>query len=239
MQVWNVLHAARCKYRTQKVAKNRHLGTIAQLCRAISSQLRHVSTIGKKLVKQQYLLYMSHNMVNFGQLAAEILSLVWGTPANFNGFSRLGSVTARHLVDWRQTNFAALNRGRHLCSAGRPSRWALAHILVFFVTWLNLDVLDIAGLWFAWATERLWSLNHALNPFGPSVLRYVTREHMLPGTGCCFVYNCRVLWFMDISCWNDVIGSWLKVVSAFVNIRGSSNRNLLHALCALMFEIVI
>jgi len=32
----------------KKVAKNRHLGTIAQLCRAISSQLRHVSTIGKK-----------------------------------------------------------------------------------------------------------------------------------------------------------------------------------------------
>ena len=43
----------------KKVAKNRHLGTIAQLCRAISSQLRHVSTIGKKFVKQQYLLYMS------------------------------------------------------------------------------------------------------------------------------------------------------------------------------------
>jgi len=31
-------------------AKTRHLGTIAQLCRAISSQLRHVSTIGKKLI---------------------------------------------------------------------------------------------------------------------------------------------------------------------------------------------
>jgi len=30
--------------------KNRHLGTIAQICRAESSQLRHVSTIGKKLV---------------------------------------------------------------------------------------------------------------------------------------------------------------------------------------------
>jgi len=36
-------------------AKNRHLRTIAQICRAISSQLRHVSTIAKKLVKQQYL----------------------------------------------------------------------------------------------------------------------------------------------------------------------------------------
>jgi len=29
-------------------AKNRHLCTIAQLCRAMSSQIRHVSTIGKK-----------------------------------------------------------------------------------------------------------------------------------------------------------------------------------------------
>ena len=28
----------------------------------------------------------------------------------------------------RQPNFAALNRGRHLYSAGRPSRWALTHI---------------------------------------------------------------------------------------------------------------
>jgi len=32
MQDWNVLHGARCKYRTQK---DRHLRTIAQLCRAI------------------------------------------------------------------------------------------------------------------------------------------------------------------------------------------------------------
>ena len=58
--------------------KNRHFGTIAQLCRAVSSQLRHVSTIGKKLVKQRYLLHVL---------------------------------------------------------AGRPSRWALAHILVANVWW--------------------------------------------------------------------------------------------------------
>ena len=43
----------------KKVAKTRHLGTIPQLCWAVSSQLRHVSTIGKKLVKQQYVLHMS------------------------------------------------------------------------------------------------------------------------------------------------------------------------------------
>jgi len=32
----------------KKIAKNRHLGTIAQICRAISSQLGHILTIGKK-----------------------------------------------------------------------------------------------------------------------------------------------------------------------------------------------
>jgi len=59
MQVWNMLHAACWKCRTQKSPKNRHLGTIAQLCQAVSSQLRHVSTIGKKLGKQQCLSHMS------------------------------------------------------------------------------------------------------------------------------------------------------------------------------------
>jgi len=36
--------------------KNRHLCTITQLCQATCSQLRYVPTIGKKLVKQQYVL---------------------------------------------------------------------------------------------------------------------------------------------------------------------------------------
>jgi len=40
-------------------AKNRHLRTIAQICLAISSQLRHVLTVGQKLVKQQYLPHVS------------------------------------------------------------------------------------------------------------------------------------------------------------------------------------
>jgi len=30
-------------------------------------------------------------MVNFGPLAAEVGSLVWGTPANFNGFRVLAA----------------------------------------------------------------------------------------------------------------------------------------------------
>jgi len=127
-------------------------------------------------------------MVNFGPLAAEIISLVWGVPANFNWFrvlasllqrrrsteanqtlhdvwpspaqlhyiyifggccpvtefcqvqnsvcvfqvlrSPIGSITARHSSSGHEPNFAALSTGRHLYSAGRPLRWALAHILV-------------------------------------------------------------------------------------------------------------
>jgi len=108
--------------------KIRHLRTIIQLYQAISSQLRHVSTIGKKLVKQQYLPTWPYNMVNFGPLATETGSLVWGTPANFNGFRWQHYCTASS--SGRQPNFAALNRERHLYSTGRPSCWALTHILV-------------------------------------------------------------------------------------------------------------
>ena len=101
-------------------AKNRHLRTIAQKCRAISSQLRHASTIGKKMLSSNISSTCSYNMVNFGPLAAEIVSLVWGTQANFNGFRVLAALL--------HSQTAALNRGRHMYSAGRPSRLALAHI---------------------------------------------------------------------------------------------------------------
>jgi len=49
----------------KKVAKNRHLGTIAQICRAISSQLGHVSTIGEKnLLSSNISSRCPYNMVN-------------------------------------------------------------------------------------------------------------------------------------------------------------------------------
>jgi len=80
-------------------AKNRHLGTIAQLCDAESSRLRHVSTIGKKICFQQHLpSTCPHNMANFGPLAAEIGSGLWGTPANFNGFRVLAALLHGTLV---------------------------------------------------------------------------------------------------------------------------------------------
>ena len=69
--------------------KNRHLGTIAQLCRAISSQLRHISTIGKNLLGINISCTCPHNMVNFGLLAAETFRY-FGAPLQIStGFASL------------------------------------------------------------------------------------------------------------------------------------------------------
>ena len=100
----------------------------AQLCRAISSQLRHASTIGKKLGKQQYLLHMSPQYGELRHTSGWDRFGSLGHPGYFQLLPHLGSVTARQSSSERQPNYAALNRARHLCSAGRPSRWALAHI---------------------------------------------------------------------------------------------------------------
>jgi len=93
---------------------------------AISSQLRHVLTIGKKLVKQQYLLHMSHSVVNYDPLAAVRLTSL-GHHCKFQHV-RILAVLLHGTSSGRQPNFAALNRGLQLYSAGRPSRWALVHI---------------------------------------------------------------------------------------------------------------
>ena len=98
----------------------------------------------KKLVKQQYLPHISPQYGELRLLAAEIVSSLWALwlPSfRHFGASQLIStgfaswqhycVTARYCSNGHQPNFAALNRGRHLYSAGWPSRWALAQILVY------------------------------------------------------------------------------------------------------------
>jgi len=78
--------------------KNRNLGTIAQLCQAISSQLRYVSIIGKNMLSSNISPTWPYNIVNFDLLAAEIFSLSWGTQANFNGFRVLTALLHGTLV---------------------------------------------------------------------------------------------------------------------------------------------
>jgi len=82
----------------QKIAKIRHLRTIAQIYLAISLQLWHISTIGKKLLNSNISPTCRYNMVNFGPLAAEIGLPVWGTPANFIGVRVLAALLRGTLV---------------------------------------------------------------------------------------------------------------------------------------------
>jgi len=70
----------------KKIAKNRHLGTIAQLCPAISLQQGTYRQREKNLLSINMSSTCPHNTVNFGPLAVEIGSTIWGTPANFNWF---------------------------------------------------------------------------------------------------------------------------------------------------------
>ena len=138
MQVWNMLHTARWKHRTQnnrqKSPSGHHHHT------TLSSQLRHVSTIGKNLLSSNMSSTGPYNMVNFGPIAAEFV-FQFGAPLQiWMGFaSSQRYCTASS--SGRQPNFAALNRGRHLWSAGRPSRWALAHIQIVTIIITNIVII--------------------------------------------------------------------------------------------------
>ena len=79
----------------KKSPKNHRLGTIAQLCWGyIFTAKAHIDN-RKKLLSSNISSIRYHNMVNFRLLAAEIVRLVWGTPANFNGSRVLASLLQR------------------------------------------------------------------------------------------------------------------------------------------------
>jgi len=76
----------RWKCGTQKIAKNspsRHCRTtLSGYVFATKARIDN----RKKNLNSNTSSTCPHNMVNFGPLAAEIGSVVWGIPANFNGF---------------------------------------------------------------------------------------------------------------------------------------------------------
>jgi len=87
-----MLLAARCKYRTQKSRQKSpcvHHGTT--LSGYIFATKAHIDN-RKNLLSSNASSKCPYNMVNFGQLTAEIASLVWGTPGNFNGFRVLAAL---------------------------------------------------------------------------------------------------------------------------------------------------
>ena len=51
-----------------------------------------IDNLKKNLLSSNISYTCPHNMVNFGPLAAQIVSLVWGTPGNFSGFRVLAAL---------------------------------------------------------------------------------------------------------------------------------------------------
>jgi len=86
--------------------KIRHLGTIAQLCLAVSSQLRHILTIGKKVVKHQYILHVSRKYGELQPTSGWDPFISLGHPSRFQWASHLGFVTAATSLNRSQPNFA-------------------------------------------------------------------------------------------------------------------------------------
>ena len=127
-----MLQAARWKYRMQKIAKNLpsadHRTTLLGYIFTAKACIDNRT----KMLKSN----TSSTCPHYGELQPTngwdwFVSL--GYSSKFQQVSHLGFVTARHSSNGRQLNFAALNRERQLYSAGRPSRWALAHILVWYI----------------------------------------------------------------------------------------------------------
>ena len=90
-----MLHAARCKYRTQKSPFWHHRTTLSGCVFAAEACIDNRK---KNLLNTDTSHTCPHNMVNFDLLAAGIVSLVWGTPANFNGFCVLAALLHGTLV---------------------------------------------------------------------------------------------------------------------------------------------
>jgi len=83
-------------------------------------------------------------MVNFGPVAAEIVSLVWGTPGNFNGFRVLAALLHGTLVvgvsqtlrRWTEGATYVLQGGHHV------GHWPT--FLVVIITKLEKPSLEVA-----------------------------------------------------------------------------------------------
>ena len=150
-------------------------------------------------------------MVNFGPLTAEIRLWVWGTPSKLKRVLRFGSINARHSSSGRQPNFAALNRGQHLHSAGRPSRWALAHILV-------KAFLRVCGL-YSIVIKSIFGCFNWVNLF--ILLLIVVRPNIVHAQQVCCSWS--LSWFVLIGKFAEVclsikhgvhLDSWKKAVVA-------------------------
>jgi len=132
----------------QKIAKNlpyaRHLTTLSGY---IFSTKTYIDNRKKNLLNSSISCRRPHSMANLGLVTAEIGSVVWGTPANFNRFSILSALLHGTLVV-DDSQIVMLNRVAAYIQHGghHVGHWpTLAHILVvlFSLPILSRRILDV------------------------------------------------------------------------------------------------
>jgi len=136
MQVWNLLHAARWKHRTQKSRQKsppRHHRTT--LSGYIFGTKACIVNWKKNLLNSNISSTCPDNMVNFGLLTAEIRWRVWGTPANFSGFRVLAALLHGTLV------VGVSQTLRHWTEGATYIRHGGHHVGHWLTFWLMLNCL--------------------------------------------------------------------------------------------------
>jgi len=184
MQVWNVLQAARWKYRTQKWCKKlpseHHRTTLSGYIFATKARIDNWK---KNLLNHNVSPTCPHNMVNFGLLAADICWHVWGTPANFNGFHILAALMHDTLI-------VGVSQTLWCWTEGASYIWQDGHHVGHWPTFLVENKLFVLVRGTAWNVSQL-----------------------LLGKGCPYWYTFLVIsfWSMQLSFHNSNLGPqfWL------------------------------
>jgi len=98
----------------------------------------------KKLLSSNTSSTCPYNMVNFGILASQIVSLVWGTPANFNGFRFLAALLHGTQVLGVSKTFRCWTEGATYIRQG-------GHHIEHWPTFIAVDL-----LWYQ--SHRVWAI---------------------------------------------------------------------------------
>jgi len=131
MQVWNVLHAARWKYRTQKSPFWHHRTTLSGYIFGTKACIDN---------RKNFLNRSPHVLIIWWSSAYKRLRYVcvFGAPLQIStGFASWQRYCTAHSSNGRQPNCAALNRVRHIYSA---IILGLAHISSFYGNNLSVPV---------------------------------------------------------------------------------------------------
>ena len=112
MQVWNVLHAARCKCRTQRSRQKIAIWAPSHNFVGHIFATRARIDNWKNLLSNNISSTRPHNMVNLCPPTAEIGSVIWGTPALLHGTLVVG--VSQTLRRWTEGATYIRQGGHHV-----------------------------------------------------------------------------------------------------------------------------